>query len=117
MFAFVISLVVVGAAVVLAIRIVLKSVTEQDQPATPRGRGVRGPGTGAAIEGAPAATAPAVVAPLPSWTYEPLAPSWLRRVRSAFLLVVIVTVLGALTALLLVIGGAILVSGVRNAVQ
>ena len=116
MFAFVISLVVVGTAVVLAIRIVLKSATEQDQPATPRPHGVRGPSGGApALATSPAAPAP--IAPLPDWTYEPLAPSLLRRVRSAFLLIVIVTVLGALTALLLVIGGAILLSGVRNAVQ
>jgi hypothetical protein len=32
-------------------------------------------------------------------------------------LIVIVTVLGALTALLVAVGGAILVSGLRNAVE
>lgn len=109
MFAFVISLVVVGAAVILATRIVLKQATESDKPATPRAGGVRG--SAALAAGGPA------VAPAPVWINGAMAPSVYRRIRSAMLLIVIVTVLGALTALLLVIGGAILLTGVRNAVQ
>ena len=90
---------VVSTAVVIAIRLVLAHSTVPDKPAMPPAERVR------------AAVAPKSVTP------ESLVPSPLRRVRSALLLVVIVTVLGALTALLLVIGGAILLTGVRNAVQ
>ena len=93
MFAFVISLVVVAGAVVFATRIVLKDATEPDQPATPRPQRVRG------------------------MVVEAYVPSAYRRIRSGLLLIVIVTVLGALTALLLVIGGAILLTGLRTAVQ
>ena len=109
MFAFVISLVVVGAAVVFATRVVLKDATEPDKPATPPPRGVGGTAT----EAGRAQT----MVQRPAPTNEPLVPSIYRRIRSALLLIVIVTVLGALTALLLVIGGAILLTGVRNAVQ
>jgi hypothetical protein len=110
--AFVISLVVVAAAVVVAVRIVLTHATEHDQPATQPADSVRG-----APVPVPVVAAPTVVPRAVDWTHDPMAPSVYRRVRSAVLLVVIVTVLGALTALLLVIGGAILLTGVRNAVQ
>ena len=109
MFAIVISLVVVGAAVAFATRVVLIQTTEPDKPATPRSRRVRGNAEAAA--GSPALVTAS------SWSNDPLVPSLHRRIRSALLLIVIVTVLGALTALLLVIGGAILLTGVRNAVQ
>lgn len=41
----------------------------------------------------------------------------LRRIRSGFLLIVMLTVLGVIAALLLVIGGAVLLSALRSAVQ
>ena len=110
MFAFVISLVVVGAAVVLTTRIVVKQATEPDQPATPQAADVRGASPGAS-------STPRLVPPVDRPVDVPLVPSVFRRIRSAVLLVAIVTVLGALTALLVVIGGAILLTGVRNAVQ
>ena len=110
MFAFVISVVVVGTAVVIATRIASEHTAERDQPATPPGPNDRG-------EPAEVTAAQAPAPPAIDWTHDPLAPTALRRIRSALLLVVIVTVLGALTALLLVIGGAILLTGVRNAVQ
>ena len=109
MFAFVISLVVVGAAVVLTTRIVVKQATEPDQPATPQAVDVRG--------GSPGASSTQGLVPVDRPVDVPLVPSVFRRIRSAVLLVAIVTVLGALTALLVVIGGAILLTGVRNAVQ
>ena len=110
MFAFVISVVVVGAAVVLTTRIVAKQATEPDQPATPQVADVRG--------SPPAASSTQTFVPPSSRRMDvPLVPSVFRRIRSAVLLVAIVTVLGALTALLVVIGGAILLTGVRNAVQ
>ena len=109
MFAFVISLVVVGAAVVFATRIVLKQTAEPDKPATPPAGGVRGSAT--------LATGGQAVVSAPVWMNDAMVPSALRRIRSAMLLIVIVTVLGALTALVLVIGGAILLTGIRNAVQ
>ena len=110
MFAFVISLVVVGAAVALTTRIVARQTTEPDQPATPQAIEVRG------RRPEPRA-AHAVAAPSAQGLDLPLVPSAWRRIRSAVLLVAIVTVLGALTALLVVVGGAILLTGVRNAVQ
>jgi len=103
--AFVISLVVVCAAVAITLRVILKHEAELDQPATPRDERDR-----------ETAAQPAV--PLPAaWGVRAIAPTPLRRIRSAVLLVVIVTALGALTALLVGVGGAILVSGLKGAVQ
>ena len=105
MSAFVISVVVVCTAVVITLRVVLKHEAELDQPATPETGRDRVP------ELQPAIPYPA------AWGERAVAPSPLRRVRSALLLIVIVTVIGALTALLVGVGGAILVSGLRTAVQ
>ena len=105
MSAFVISLVVVCAAVVITLRVVLKHEAELDQPATPPAERDRETAVPAAI-------------PFPAtWGVRAITPSPLRRIRSAVMLVVIVTLLGALAALLIGVGGAILVSGLRNAVQ
>ena len=105
MSAFVISLVVVCAAVVITLRVVLKHEAELDKPATPWPEREREPGVPAAV-------------PYPAtWGVRAITPTPLRRIRSAVLLVVIVTLLGALAALLIGVGGAILVSGLRNAVQ
>lgn len=100
----------VVTAVVVAVRIVIANAPEQDQPATRPADGARGSAAAPVV-------APSVVPRSVDWTHDPMAPSVYRRIRSAVLLVAIVTVLGALTALLLVIGGAIVLTGVRNAVQ
>ena len=42
---------------------------------------------------------------------------WWRRVRSGILLVVLLTVLGAIAALVLIVLGAVVLSGLRSAVQ
>ena len=105
MSAFVISLVVVCAAVVITLRVVLKNEAGLDQPATPQAERDRETAVQAAI-------------PFPAaWGVRAVTPTPLRRVRSAVLLIVIVTALGALAALLIGVGGAVLVSGLRNAVE
>ena len=43
-------------------------------------------------------------------------PAW-RRIRSAIVLVVMATVLGAIAALIVLIFGAVILSGLRSAVQ
>lgn len=89
----------------ITLRVVLKHEAELDQPATPSVERDRETAVQAAI-------------PFPAaWGVRAVAPSPLRRIRSAVLLIVIVTALGALTALLVGVGGAVLVSGLRNAVQ
>ena len=100
MFTFVISLVVVGAALVVATRLALSEAPEPLQPATPearRGRGTKTP----VFSLAEAVEAPAL------WT----------RIRAAVLLAALLTLLGAIAALLLLIGGAVLLTGLKNAVQ
>lgn len=101
---------VVGTAVALAIRVVIAHGVVPDKPATSAPKRVR---AGAATTARARVAGPETMA----GTTEAVVPSVYRRIRSAVLLVVIVTVLGALTALLLVIGGAILLTGIRNAVQ
>ena len=105
MSAFVISVVVVCTAVVITLRVVLRHEAEPDQPATAEPERDR-----------EAVVQPAIPFPA-AWGVRATAPSPLRRARSALLLIVIVTVLGAVTALLVGVGGAVLVSGLRNAVQ
>ena len=105
LFTFVISLVVVGAALFLATRIAIGPPPKLDQPATLAAR--RG--------GGPPRPSDPDVAWRPVTDVERV-PLW-RRVRSGVLLIVILTVLGAIAALALVICGAVLLSGVRSAVQ
>ena len=100
LFTFVISLVVVGAALVVATRLALSEAPEVIQPATSesgRGRAVRTPAF--------------------SLAEEVGAPTLWPRVRAAIALVALLTVLGAIAALLLLIGGAVLLTGLKNAVQ
>ncbi|HEX4821095.1 MAG TPA: hypothetical protein VFV00_12910 [Acidimicrobiales bacterium] len=105
MSAFVISLVVVCAAVVITLKVVLRNEAGLDKPATPQAERDRETAIQAAV-------------PFPAtWGMRALAPTPLQRFRSAVLLIVIVTLLGALAALLIGVGGAILVSGLRDAVQ
>jgi len=103
--AFLISLVVVCAAVVITLRVVLKHEAVLDKPATPQ------PERDREMVAQPVIPFPA------AWGERAKAPSPLRRIRSALVLIAIVTALGALTALLVAVGGAILVSGLRNAVE
>ena len=105
LFTFVISLVVVGAALYYATRIAIGPAPAPDKPATPVARRV-----GAAH---PTLDEDAKWGALKDVEGVPL---W-RRVRSGFLLVVMLTLLGAIAALVLVICGAVLLSGLRSAVQ
>ena len=105
MFTFVISLVVVGAALFFATRIAIGPAPKPDKPATPVARTVGGrhrapeaDDTWVAIADAEAVSAG-------------------RRIRSGILLIVMLTALGAIAALVLVICGALLLSGLRSAVQ
>ena len=95
----------VGAVLFLATRIAIGPAPEPDKPATPVARRV----------GAPDLATESDV----SWgplTEVKRVPLW-RRVRSGLLLIVILTVLGAIAALLLVILGAVVLNGLRTAVQ
>jgi hypothetical protein len=105
LFTFVISLVVVGAALYFATRIAIGAAPKPDKPATPVARNVGGRHR----------------APEPDATWVAIedverVPTG-RRIRSGILLIVMLTVLGAIAALALVIGGALLLSGLRSAVQ
>ena len=107
LFTFVISLVVVGAALVFATRLALSEAPEPDKPATPDGP--RDRGSAHATERPPRLVVAAV---------EPVESPRLRvRLRSAVLLLALLTVLGVLAALLLLVGGAVVLTGLRNAVQ
>ena len=103
MFTFVISLVVVGVGLAIATRIALHSEPQDAKPATTDGETVGGAAADGADEGDEAD--------------EQLTPTPQRRVRSAVLLVTLLTALGAAVALVLIVAGAILVSGLRTAVQ
>jgi hypothetical protein len=105
LFTFVISLVVVGAALYYATRIAIGPAPAPDKPATPVARRV-----GAAH---PVLEEDARWGPLTEVEKVPLG----RRVRSGVLLVVMLTLLGAIAALVLVICGAVVLSGLRSAVQ
>ena len=95
-----------GAALAIAARVVMNGAP---QPATdqaerdrdlPRMRfGLRQPGA--------IVVRPDAVLPTPWWV----------RARSAFLLSTLLTLIGAVLALLLLLGGALILSGLKNAVQ
>jgi len=106
LFTFVISLVVVGVGLAIATRIALHSEPQDAKPATTDGETVGGAAADGADEGDEAGE-----------TDEQLTPTPQRRVRSAVLLVTLLTALGAAVALVLIVAGAILVSGLRTAVQ
>jgi len=105
LFTFVISLVVVGAALFLATRIAIGPAPKLDKPATPVTRRV------GASQGAPKPAGP--WGPLTEVERVPAA----RRIRSGVLLMVMLTVLGMIVALVLVIFGAVVLSALRSAVQ
>jgi hypothetical protein len=105
LFTFVISLVVVGAALFLATRIAVGAAPKPDKPATPVTQNVGGRHR----------------RPQPDATWAAIddveGVSTGRRIRSGILLIVMLAVLGAIAALVLVIGGALVLSGLRSAVQ
>lgn len=105
LFTFVISLVVVGAALFFATRIAIGQAPKPDKPATPVMRRVRGRHRPPDPE----------VRRVPVGDVE--APTVGRRIRSAILLMAILTALGAIAALVLVIVGAVVLTGLRSAVQ
>lgn len=94
MFTFVISLVVVGAALAIAARIVMNGALQPATDSSPRDR-------------APAPQMAEGVQPTPVWV----------RVRAVVILGVLLTLIGAFVALLLVLGGALVLTGLKNAVQ
>jgi hypothetical protein len=105
LFTFVISLVVVGAALFFATRIAIGAAPKPDKPATPAPRNVGGRHM---------ASEPAV-----AWgpTKEVERVRVARRIRSGILLAAMLTVLGAIAALVIVICGALILSALRSAVQ
>jgi hypothetical protein len=105
-FTFVISLVVIGAALAIAARIVMNGAPQPATDAAPRGRErVRGGRSAARVVAGQAAVER--VGPTPWWV----------RARAVVLLSVLVALLGAVLALLVVLGGALILTGLRNAVQ
>jgi hypothetical protein len=113
LFTFVISLVVVGAALFIATRIAIGAAPKPDKPATPVASSAVGRHLAPETEVEPEVE-PDVVAgrERPAGRVSP----W-RRLRSGVLLVLMLTVLGAVAALVIVICGALLLSGLRSAVQ
>ena len=94
MFTFVISLVVVGAALAIAARIVMNGAP---QPAT-HGRAPDGAAGHQVVDG---------VQPTPWWI----------RVRAVVLLSALLALIGTFVALLIVLGGALVLTALKNAVQ
>jgi hypothetical protein len=109
--AFVIGLVVVGTALVVATRVALGGMPTTDKPATSLTRTVRAPEKGRHLAPEPE------VELADTWLEDPDGPNLLHRVRSGVLLLTLLTILGALTALVLIVGGAVLLTGLRSAVQ
>jgi hypothetical protein len=105
LFTFVISLVVVGTALFLASRIAIGAAPKPDKPATPAAERVVARHVGPVTE--------TVWGPTTEVERVPVS----RRIRSAFVLIVMLTVLGVVAALVIVIGGAVLLSALRSAVQ
>jgi hypothetical protein len=103
LFTFVISLVVVGIALAIATRVALAGERQDPKPATVDGE--RDVGTDETTPDEAGEDGPR------------LTPTPARRVRSAVLLFTLLTFLGAVVALVLIVAGAIVLSGLRTAVQ
>ena len=105
MFTFVISLVVVGAALFFATRIAIGATPKSDKPAMPVTTSVSGRHLAQEVD--------------VSWqpTEDVVQVTAWRRIRSAIVLAVMATILGAIAALVVVIFGAVVLSGLRSAVQ
>jgi hypothetical protein len=106
-FTFVISLVVIGAALAIAARIVMNGAPQPATDKAPRGR-----------ERVRSRRSPAAAAVATQASAEWVGPTpWWVRARAVVLLSALVALLGAFLALLLVLGGALILTGLRNAVQ
>jgi flagellar biosynthesis protein FliP len=101
---FLISLVVVGAALALASWVVLAEEPKPARKQPTRDRATRQP----VRTSAPPVMAPAEPADKPT--------QW-KRLRSGLLLAVLLTMLGVLAALFLVVTGFLVLNALRNAVQ
>ena len=106
MFRFVIGLVVIGAALAIAARVVMNGAP---QPATDKGESGRDLPQTRFQRTQPAlrVKGPERVAPTPWWV----------RARAVVVLSVLVALIGAFLALLLLLGGALVLTGLKNAVQ
>jgi hypothetical protein len=115
---FLISLVVVGAALALAIRVVLAEEPKPARKRRPRDRATP-PARSATVErqAPPADQAPARAAVQVRPAEVALGPTRWQRLRSAVLLALLLTTLGAIAALFLVVVGFLVLTALRNAVQ
>jgi hypothetical protein len=107
LFTFVISLIVVGAALFLASRIAIGGAPKPDKPATPVARSASGRQVAVETTPAPAVTDAETDVRIGA----------LRRVRSGVLLVIILTALGLIAGLVILVVGALVLNGLRSAVQ
>jgi hypothetical protein len=116
LFSFVVTVVVVGTCLFVATRIAIGQVPEGVKPATPVPRRVRGddhdPGGDIRRRVRSAATGASDAVPGDGHH----ASGW-RRVRSVVLLAALLTVLGLILALVIAIFGAVVLNGLRSAVQ
>ena len=124
LFSFVVTVVVVGTCLFVATRIAIGQAPEGDKPATPmpqRGRGddpapVRGDAEEPAIESVRQVRTTAAEPSAPTAKRGQHTSAW-RRVRSVVLLAALLTVLGVILALVIAIFGALVLNGLRSAVQ
>ena len=102
---FVIGLVVVGAALAIAARVVMNGAPQPatDQPGSDRDL----PQTGSSARSGRRRPRSERVTPTPWWV----------RARAVVLLSALLALLGAFLALLVVLGGALILTGLKNAVQ
>lgn len=124
LFSFVVTLVVVGTCLFVATRIAIGPAPERDKPATlvpRRGRGQdpngdpkddEGPGGASGRRRGPTTTA----SPGAKVRSALDTPVW-RRLRSVVLLAALLTVLGLILAVAIAIFGAVVLNGLRSAVQ
>jgi hypothetical protein len=123
LFTFVISLVVVGTTLFVATRIAISQVPEGDKPAMSVPQPVRGQAGGHDRGEAPetADETPDDVATLlrdesTDRARASQASAW-QRVRAVVLLAVLLTILGVLVAVAIAVFGAVVLNGLRSAVQ
>jgi len=111
-FTFVIGLVVVGATLAIAARVVMR---EEQQPATKDPEPVRAGATAPARTPAPArpVASTRIVAP-PAAVEEP---SWWAQVRAVAVLVGLLACVGAFVALVVLLAGVLLLTALRAALQ
>ncbi len=107
MFTFVISLVVIGAALAIAARIVMNGAPQPATDGPQRDRESVSRRRDRAARTTARQNRMKEAGPVPWWV----------RARAVVLLSTLVALLGAFLALLIVLGGALVLTGLRNAVQ